>query len=199
MDTYLICGLGNPGTKYEYTRHNAGQMVIKSMADHHQLRFSTEPQLSAQVSDFMYINEERTARALFCAPTTFMNDSGIAITAIAHYYKIPLQNIIIIHDDVDIALGIHKFTFNSQAAGHHGVESVIEHLNSQEFWRIRIGIASDAFEATKKQITDKTQRHEYVGSYVLDRFTSEEQASIFAQVSDIMSWIASLPHEFKPS
>lgn len=112
----LFVGLGNPGNKYRNTRHNIG---------HHLIDILKTKNLSGIKLD---INTE------------YMNEAGISIQKVVHFYKISLNNFYLIHDDLDLPVGEYKLQFDRGPAGHHGVESVIQHLSSQAFWRIRIGI-----------------------------------------------------------
>lgn len=186
MNTFLVCGLGNPGNKYEHTRHNAGRIVIEEIARRYQAIMTHRENLLSECSDIIKIGSTHLILAL---PTTYMNDSGRSVSAIARYYKIPPEQIIIIQDDLDLPMGTHRASFGSQASGHHGIESIIEHLGTKDIWRIRLGITTPAFIDTKEKIADSGQRHEYVGAYVLDRFTPEEEQAIVAQASSIMDWL----------
>jgi len=141
----LIIGLGNPGKKYQNTRHNVGQMV-------------------ATKCDLVKITDK------------YMNESGIAIQKLVNFYKISPTNLYIIHDDLDLPVGEYRLQFDRGPAGHHGVESIIQHLNTQAFWRIRIGI-------------DHPPSNIPVEDYVLMPFTSEEKKIILATIDKIVAEI----------
>lgn len=132
---YLIVGLGNPGEEYAATRHNLGFMVIDQLA----LRLSLpKPSLKHRS---LLVKEKYGERTLILAkPQTFMNNSGEAVSEIANWYKIPPAKIIIAYDDVDLEPGQIRLRDKGSAGGHHGVESVIKHLGSSQFIRLRLGV-----------------------------------------------------------
>ncbi len=135
----IIAGLGNPGSRYEATRHNAGFHVVDTLARELGLSWKNS-QFQASVAQGNIENET----ILLVKPLTFMNDSGVAIGKIIRYYKIPLQQILIIFDDLDLPAGKVRVREKGSAAGHHGMESIIAHLSSQEFPRIKVGIGRPA-------------------------------------------------------
>jgi len=128
----LIVGLGNPGLKYQKTRHNIGQVILKEFAnDFHFPKFKLNKNLQAHIS--------KKDDVLLALPTTFMNESGISVEKLIKDES-QLSNLWIIHDDLDLDLGRVKISFNSSSAGHKGVQSVINKLGSQDFVRFRVGI-----------------------------------------------------------
>ncbi len=135
----IIAGLGNPGSRYEATRHNAGFHVVDSIARELNLSWKNS-QFQASVAQGTFENET----ILLVKPLTFMNDSGVAIGKIVRYYKISLQQLLIIFDDLDLPAGKVRVREKGSAAGHHGMESIIAHLSSQEFPRIKVGIGRPA-------------------------------------------------------
>ncbi|MFH1325922.1 MAG: aminoacyl-tRNA hydrolase [Candidatus Falkowbacteria bacterium] len=153
-DLRLIVGLGNPGEKYKNTRHNAGFMVLDALAEQENLSWKLNKRFNTEISD----SEENT---ILIKPQTFMNNSGQAVQAVLNYYKllpktlgvvrkknIDLSDkIIIIHDDVDIELGKFKIQSNRSTGGHNGIKSIINHLKTQNFTRVRIGIANSLLRA----------------------------------------------------
>lgn len=158
----LIIGLGNPGEKYKKTRHNTGFMALNDLA--RALRaatFSLHPKFNAEISETMVENE----KIILAKPQTFMNESGKAAEATSDYYKISANDIIVIHDDLDIALGEYKIAKNRSSAGHKGVQSIIDALGTKDFTRIRIGIKI----AENKIPTEK---------FVLENFTNDEEKII---------------------
>lgn len=142
----FFIGLGNPGRKYQNSRHNIGQTII-----HH---LPSDPG--------------------FLITDTFMNESGIFIQKIVNFYKVDLNNLYIIHDDLDIGVGEWRLQFDRGPAGHHGIESIVKYLNSQAFWRIRVGIGHP---------TDNTP----VESYVLKPFTPAETELISPTIDKIVT------------
>lgn len=132
---YLIAGLGNPGPTYEATRHNIGFITVEAICSSLSCRFSSSKWSGDTCKNF-YCGEQ----VVLVKPTTFMNLSGQSIGAVADYYKIPLDHIIIIHDDLDLDLGRVKICQNRGHGGHNGLKSIISHLGSKDFMRIKMGI-----------------------------------------------------------
>lgn len=131
----LFIGLGNPGEKYSDTRHNAGFWWIDIVAH--------QQNINLQNSDkfFSSIGKSSNAEEFYVAkPTTFMNDSGKALAAIAKFYKINPNEILVIHDDLDIDVGQAKLKFGGSHGGHNGLKSIFACIGSQDFWRLKIGI-----------------------------------------------------------
>jgi PTH1 family peptidyl-tRNA hydrolase len=131
----LIVGLGNPGKKYEKTRHNMGFLVIDQLAS-----IWKENSFKDGFSSHYIVNKEKNT--ILCKPQTFMNLSGEAVYAIAQYYKIDTKDIIIIYDDLALDPGTIRLRLNGSSGSHNGMQSVIEHLKTNEVKRIRIGIGS---------------------------------------------------------
>jgi PTH1 family peptidyl-tRNA hydrolase len=128
----LVIGLGNPGKKYQTTRHNSGFIVLDEIAKHNDLVWKNQAKIK---SSYCTLEDY-----IFLKPQTFMNKSGQAVGQSLSYFKMESSQICIIHDDADIDLLEHKVQFGRQAAGHHGIEDVIKHLGTNDFWRIRIGV-----------------------------------------------------------
>lgn len=128
----LIAGLGNIGDKYCFTRHNAGFMVLDKLAIDNNFSFREENKLKcflAKSGDIIYIK-----------PTTFMNLSGEAVRAVMDYYKINVKDILIVYDDIALDLGRIRFRANGSDGGHNGIKSIIKHVGTKEFDRLKIGI-----------------------------------------------------------
>lgn len=163
----LIVGLGNPGKEYEMTRHNIGFNFI----DFYLQGVSYKEKFESLIYE-KNINGERV---IFLKPLTYMNESGRAVKKVKDYFKINLEDILLIYDDMDFDVGTFKLRKNGSAAGHNGVKSVIQYLGTEEFKRIRIGISRE-----KENKVD----------YVLGKFdkTDEEKLKIvFKQVSLIIN------------
>lgn len=153
---FLIVGLGNPGRKYKKTPHNAGFIVLDKLQDKFEApKFSENKKLKAELS--------KTPDFLLAKPDTFMNESGQAVSALMSYYKIDIKDLIVIHDDADINAGEIKIATDSRAAGHNGVESIIQHLGTKEFTRIRIGIKIEGLKKMplEKFVLQKLNRKNY--------------------------------------
>ena len=131
----MIVGLGNIGKEYESTRHNVGFMVLDSFS----LDFSLEKKFQAYVGSTCLNGE----KCLFVKPTTFMNLSGIAVRKLSDYYGIKPQDILIIHDDMDLPFGKFKVKNQGSSGGHNGIKSIIESLKTESFCRLKIGISHD--------------------------------------------------------
>jgi peptidyl-tRNA hydrolase, PTH1 family len=162
---FLIVGLGNPGKKYQNTPHNIGFEALILLKK--ELGFSPwqeKTKLKAKISRGKIDGKE----IILAKPQTFMNNSGKAVQAIKNFYKIPLKNIWIIHDDLDLGLGKMRIKKDSSSGGHKGVESIISSLGTQNFNRIKIGIWDKTKE--RKNINTKT--------FVLKKFSEQEKIII---------------------
>lgn len=160
----LIVGLGNPGKEYKKTRHNVGFITVDKIASCFDFpSFSFEKKFNAEISDGM-IND---GKIILAKPQTFMNDSGKAVREIMDYYKIAVENITVIHDDLDIILGKHKISKNKNSGGHKGVQSIIDHLETKDFTRIRIGIGIKQTSNSKLQVPNSKE-------FVLEKFSKDE-------------------------
>ncbi len=135
----LIVGLGNPGIKYEKTRHNVGFLAVDYIKNHVKYDFSewkTNSRTNSLISDA--ILDDR--KVVLIKPQTFMNNSGASVSAFTRMFDINHEDVIVIHDDVDIEFGKFKQQTGRGTAGHNGVQSIVEHLKTKDFSRIRIGI-----------------------------------------------------------
>ena len=134
--TKLVVGLGNPGSKYHETRHNVGFMAIDLMAKELGLTFSEEKTFKAEVAS-TFLNGEKV---YFVKPTTFMNESGKAVHALLTYYGLDIEDLLIIYDDLDMEVGKIRLRAKGSAGGHNGIKSIIQHIGTQTFNRVKIGI-----------------------------------------------------------
>jgi PTH1 family peptidyl-tRNA hydrolase len=134
-DMYLIVGLGNPGREYRETRHNIGFMLLDRLTRRLNVRF-TRMQSKALVAQAVF--EER--RIILAKPQTFMNLSGQSVQGLLHFYKLPLENLLIAHDDLDLPLGTIRIRPDGRSAGQKGMTSTIDRLGTDEFPRLRLGI-----------------------------------------------------------
>jgi len=133
--TYLIVGLGNPGKAYRHTRHNAGFMLLDLIAEDLNLTFSRQ-QAHALFTDGLFEGN----KVILAKPQTYMNASGRSVGLLAHFYRIVPSNLLVIVDDIDLPLGSIKLLPAGGSAGHNGMRSIINHLGTHEFPRLRIGI-----------------------------------------------------------
>lgn len=158
----LFVALGNPEEKYKNTPHNIGEQCLLSYAKHslpHDADWQSNKHLQANILKF----DNNGETIYFALPHSYMNESGTAVRAILDYYKIPLENLIVIHDDVSFALGKAKITYNNNAGGHNGIADIIQKCGGKNFWRIRLGVNSPL---RKKMALDK---------FVLHHITTEEK------------------------
>ena len=137
-DFWLIVGLGNPGKKYEDTRHNMGFMTADLLAERWSVAFSDHKGLAMLGKGAMNLNG-RTVKFFLAKPLTYMNDSGNAVASISAYYQIEPDRIVVIHDDMDLDFGRIKVKSGGSAGGHNGIKNIIAHLGTQDFPRIKIG------------------------------------------------------------
>lgn len=157
---WLVVGLGNPGQKYARTRHTLGARVVETLAKQLGRTFRHARALHARVS---------RGRQCVAIPTTFMNESGHAVTALVAKEKVPLDHLLIVHDDKDLAFGTIKLQKGRGSGGHRGVQSVIEAVGSQAFWRLRVGIGAP-------------QPGTPTDAYVLQTFTKNEEQELARDV-----------------
>lgn len=131
----LLVGLGNPGRQYEATRHNAGFWWVDSIADELKIGLSAESRFHGEVGRFRHDGVD----CWLLKPATFMNESGRAVRAFCDFYKVPISDILVVHDELDLAPGVIKLKHGGGVAGHNGLRDIAAHL-SKDFWRLRIGI-----------------------------------------------------------
>lgn len=171
----LILAQGNPGTNYAKTRHNVGFLAFNLFSQQHSLTFQHKPKFYADIAE---VNEEE--KILFIKPTTFYNETGKAAHAIADFYKIPSNNILVIHDDLALPFGTIRTREKGSHAGNNGIKSLNAHLGEQ-YARIRIGIWSE--------LADKMDP----ADFVLANFTSDEMNRLN---NDILPKVAVLIQDF---
>ncbi len=157
---YLIVGLGNPGREYARTRHNAGFLLAERLARRWQATWEDASKFRARVA----LMKRKGQRLVMCQPQTYMNASGEAVGLVAGFYKVPASRVMVLVDDADLPLGEIRMRSKGSSGGHHGLDSVSEHLISGDYPRLRIGIGRR--ERNVRQITD----------YVLGRFSQDEEA-----------------------
>ncbi|MBI2049621.1 aminoacyl-tRNA hydrolase [Candidatus Roizmanbacteria bacterium] len=174
----LIVGLGNPGEKYRKTRHNLGFMVIeKFFKDFEPERNTVWENSSKFKSDLAQIEWKpkhgKLEKVILAKPKTYMNNSGMAVRLILDFYKIEPLDIWIVHDDIDLPLGSMKIRFGGASAGHHGVDSIIENLNTDKFWRFRMGIGQ-----TRTKMIMGNHMIKNTEDYVLSDFIGQERGKV---------------------
>ncbi len=166
----LVVGLGNPGDKYNFTRHNAGFLGLDFYFKLHNLNWQSKPFLGAIYG--------RRGDILFIKPRDFYNDSGKAVQAYAHYYKIPTSDILVVCDDFNLDFGVLRYREKGSAGGNNGLKSIVKELNTDVFPRIRVGTGNDEL---RKKIGDT--------DFVLSKFTPDEKAKLPEILRDLVDKI----------
>jgi len=167
----LVVGLGNPGKKYKNSKHNIGFMAIDHYIKYNHLSLKKKSTFTAEIAEY--------GDLIIIKPLTYMNLSGNAVRKVMDYYSINIEDILIIYDDVDLPFGKLRLRYQGGAGGHNGIKSIIEHLGSQSFNRIRFGI-------------DKSENIE-MKDYVLSDFSKTE----LKQLEDILIDIDRVIDDFK--
>ncbi len=176
---FLIVGLGNPGPDYANTRHNAGFMVADRLAARWKVGWSGQRRFQAQLARW----EDSQSKRILCKPETFMNSSGEAVGPLADYFKILLERILVVVDDADLPLGELRMRPSGSSGGHHGLESIEQHLGSRDYARLRIGIGRDPGGARQ------------IAGYVLSSFKADERLLVEkvlqTAAEQVECWLAS--------
>lgn len=157
----LIVGLGNPGSKYDYTRHNAGFWFLDEFACRYNLTFSFDKKFNSEICRY----QKGPIDCWLCKPHTYMNNSGLSVLKIANYYKIPVEQILVAHDEIDFETGIVRLKKSGGHGGHNGLRDIIQQIGDNNFYRLRIGIGHPGNK-------DK------VVSYVLNHISDKEKYKI---------------------
>jgi len=163
----LIVGLGNPGEKYQDTRHNVGFMVVEKLA--HELGGAD---IKWEASAKHKAGIARAGEVILLKPETYMNASGVAVKSVAGFYKMKTEDIWVVHDDLDLPLGKIRIRVGGASAGHHGIDSVIRELGSDKFVRIRLGIGKIKSGGTV--VADRQLHQSSVIRFVLSKFGRSE-------------------------
>ena len=168
--TFLLVGLGNPGKKYESTRHNAGFIA----ADHIAAKCGVKVDRSKYHALICEINLGG-ARGIIMKPETFMNNSGVAVAEAARFYNIPPERIIVLHDEISFDPGIFRIRRKGSAGGHNGLKSIIEHVGSQDFPRLKLGVGQ------------KPNPEYDLADWVLGKFPEDDLAKLRSRLDDVYS------------
>lgn len=155
-----MVGLGNPGLKYKFTRHNIGFRIVDNLARNIEIEFKKVKSYYSLISRGMINNH----KVILLKPQTFMNLSGRAVSKVVSYYKIPLRDLLIVYDDLNLELGQVRIRKKGSTGGHKGIESIMQYLDSEEIPRLRIGIGNSS----------ENFNFNYV-PYVLSNFNNEER------------------------
>lgn len=155
----LVVGLGNPGREYENTRHNIGFMCVDAVAHHFNVDFNSN-KFNGLYTQFMHNGE----KIILLKPGKYMNLSGEVIRDFVNFFKINIEDVLIICDDLDTSVGTYRLRYKGSSGGHNGLKNIELHLNTKEYKRIKIGISNNKLMDTK--------------DYVLGKFTKEERELI---------------------
>ncbi|MBI4185627.1 aminoacyl-tRNA hydrolase [Candidatus Berkelbacteria bacterium] len=181
MDLKLIVGLGNPGEEYTFTRHNVGWMVLDALI----AKLGAGPWRANSEHEATLIQWVMTPqRFIFVKPTTFMNNSGRSLARLRAYYKLQTDDIVVVHDELDLPLGTVRIRYGGSSAGHNGVGSIIHQLGTDQFWRVRVGIGSLTPPQSSIDATD----------YVLDRFAVSERPLLQSTIDETVSSLVESIH-----
>ena len=178
----LIVGLGNPGRTYAHNRHNIGFRCLNYFARLHSIRFDHR-QCRAKVG----LAAVRGEKLLLAKPGTFMNLNGQSVACLVHKHDIPLSDLLVIYDDLDLPLGKIRLRQTGSSGGHKGMNSIISALESEDFPRIRVGIG-------RPQAEEQSMSEDAIVSYVLSDFSPQEEAiikSVIATVSEAIDYFLS--------
>ncbi|PIP39502.1 MAG: aminoacyl-tRNA hydrolase [Desulfobacterales bacterium CG23_combo_of_CG06-09_8_20_14_all_51_8] len=157
---WMIAGLGNPGREYAKTRHNIGFMVVDRLAEKYDI-----PRTQKKFDNNFGLGEIKNARVILTTPVAYMNRSGPPVMALAKFYKINLDHVLVIHDDIDILFGNLKIKTKGGHGGHNGIKSIIDAAGGSDFPRVRVGIGRPD---THKEVTD----------HVLGKFSTDEMTQL---------------------
>ena len=163
----LIVGLGNPGTKHEKDRHNAGFWLLDEIARLHQGNWQDDPKFFGQISKVKLGSED----TYLLKPSTFMNRSGQAVAALCRFHKINPDSMLIVHDELDLKPGVARLKWAGGLGGHNGLKDISANMNTNDYWRLRLGIGHPRDSEEGKRNLD-------VADYVLKKPRLEEQIDI---------------------
>lgn len=177
----MIVGLGNPGPEYARSRHNVGFQVVELFAERHRLKFDKVQKQARIVSGQVMLPDDWNGRVLLAKPLTFMNASGEAVGALAKFYKIVPADVLVVFDDLDLPIGRLRLRPDGGSSGQKGVKSIIQHLGTEAFPRLRVGIGRPPGQMDP-------------ADYVLQLFSSaQEDEMVFVRtkaVEAIEVWLA---------
>ena len=171
----LIVGLRNPGSEYQGTRHNLGYEVLAAVAGRFEAKVKRGPlRVRSEVASVP------AAGAILASPNVFMNDSGRAVGSLRSYYKVDLEDLLVLHDDIDLAFGRLRVQKAGGSGGHNGIRSLEQHLGTKEFWRLKLGVG-------------RPPGNQDAAEHVLKRFTKAERPEVELMVDDaadvVVKWL----------
>jgi PTH1 family peptidyl-tRNA hydrolase len=189
-DIFLIVGLGNPGAEYANTRHSAGFLLVEKLAAMWKCDWANEKKFRARIAKTM----RNDKRIFLCQPQTFMNLSGETVGALKNFYQLPLGQLMVAADDADLPLGTIRLRGSGSSGGHHGLESVEQHLASREYARLKIGIGrKDGLREITNHVLGRFDAAENeLLKKVLDRAAGQVETWLDAGVEKAMQWNGSV-------
>jgi peptidyl-tRNA hydrolase, PTH1 family len=185
-DIFLIVGLGNPGAEYAETRHNAGFLLVEKLAAQWKCEWAKERKFRARVAK----TARNGKRVMLCEPQTFMNLSGETVGAVKNFYQLPIEQLLVAADDADLPLGTIRLRGSGSSGGHHGLESIEQHLGSREFARLKIGVGrkDNVREITGHVLGRFGSAESELLKKVLDRAARQVETWLDAGVEKAMQW-----------
>ena len=178
----IIVGLGNPGEKYLETRHNIGfttlDYLLKKYESVKESSWEENKKTKSQIKKLSV----RKIPTLLAKPQTFMNNSGMAVSLLIQYFKVKPEDLIVIHDDLDLPLGKIQIRFGGGSAGHNGIESIIDTIKTDKFLRIRMGVGKPIRIDGSKFVQ---KRHQSIEHYVLENFSDGEHQEVRTMIKHV--------------
>ena len=172
---FLLVGLGNPGSKYSQTRHNAGFWFLDVLLKETATGLRAQTKLSAEVCRTQLFGRD----CILAKPTTFMNHSGQAVRAVMDYYRVDSKNVLVAYDELDLPVGTVRLKQGGGHGGHNGMRDIFRHLKDTDFMRLRIGIGHPGFK-------------DAVTAYVLSRAPADQEQAILHSIGDAVSVLPDL-------
>ncbi|RCK74149.1 MAG: Peptidyl-tRNA hydrolase [Anaerolineae bacterium] len=181
---FLIIGLGNPGKEYAQSRHNVGFMVLDRLAERYGVAFTRYEQKA-----FVVKVASEQGSLIFAKPQTYMNLSGQSVSALVRFYKVPLEQLLIVYDDIDLPFGTLRMRPGGSSGGHKGMQSIIDRLGTQDIPRLRIGVGRPrGSKAAANYVLDEFNGREKLDlPYILDRATQAVQDWIRFGLAEAMN------------
>lgn len=181
MQSILLVGLGNPGTRYQYTRHNLGAMVVRRFTpgplSERASVWCDDKEVQAEIAELVLAPGAAFEKVILLCPLVSMNHSGQSVALALKKFTVTSEALLVIHDDIELPLGAVRSKIEGSAAGHNGVRSIQEALSTTQFLRLRLGVGRP---------TDSIP----IRDYVLQNFTAHEETAVHTAIADAQTWLA---------